>query len=150
MVRLAILIVLATFGGCSGPQNQTHEVMGTISERVAGVTRVIESNAQLPSKILDARLIEQQFGDGQLGPSDFRSFVWIKVPADQVVKWRSALKTPPEDTPVYDLPPSNADWWIDINLFAKLTKYDSHSLFSRNGWVVIQDDGNIFALTYTH
>ena len=149
MVRLATLIVLATVCGCSGPQDQTHELMGSTAERIAGVSRVIESNAVLPSDISDARLIEYQLGDGQLGPSDYRSFIWINVPADQITKWKSILKTPPDGSSAYDAPPSKPKWWIRKNSFDQLTKYDCHALFDRNGWIVIQDDGNIFALTYT-
>ena len=149
MIRLALLIVLAVLCGCSGPQNQTHEVAGTTAERVAGVTRVIESNAKLPSDILDARLIELQVGDGAFGPSDYRSFIWIKVSADEITKWKSALKTPPDETPTYDAPPSKPQWWLSEKSYDALIKYDCWSLFQRQGWIVIQDDGNIFALTYT-
>ena len=116
MFRVSILFILATLCGCSGSQNQTHEITGTTAERVAGVTRVIESNAELPSDILDAHLIELQFGDGQLGPSDYRSFIWIKVSADQITKWKSALKTPPDDSPAYDAPPSKPKWWLSETL----------------------------------
>lgn len=149
MARLLILLALTVTAGCSGPQNQTHEIAGTTAERVAGVSRVIEANAELPSDIADARLIELQFGDGQLGPSDFQSFVWIKISPDDVATWKSSLKTPPSESPAFDTPPTQPKWWLSKASFDKLTKYDSRALFNRSGWVAIQDDGNIFALTYT-
>jgi len=150
MMKLTSILVLISviFLGC-GPQNQTHEITGTAAERVEGVSRVIESNAALPSKITDAHLIELQFGDGQLGPADYRSFVWIKVSTDDVEAWKSALKSPPRQSPGYDTPPSKPTWWLVQTAYDEATKYDSHALFNRHGWIVIQDDGNIFALTYT-
>ena len=149
MVRLTILIVLAIVSGCGGPQNQTHEITGTTAERVAAVSRVIESSAELPSTIQDARLIELQLGDGYLGPSDFQSFIWIKILPDQVERWRSTLKSPPFDSPTYETPPTKPQWWLSDSSFIQLTKYDSRALLGRNGWIVIQEDGNIFAKTYT-
>ena len=149
MAKLIIFLFLAAVVGCGGPQTQTHEITGTVAERVAGVSRVIQSNATLLSTITDAHLVELQFGDGQLGPSDFRSFVWIKVSADDIPKWKVGLKSPPIDSPAYDSPPSKPGWWLPQSTFAQSTKYDSHAFFNRHGWVVIQDDGNIYALTYT-
>ena len=150
-MKTAFILVFISFviSGCSGPQNQTHEIAGTQAERVLGVSRVIESNATLPSEIADAHLIELQFGDGRLGPSDFRSFVWIKVSPDDIDKWKSILKSPPNQSVGYDQPPANPAWWVAEATFDKSTKYDSDALFNRHGWIVIEDDGNIFALTYT-
>ena len=144
-----LVLIIFVFSGCGGPQNQTHEITGTAAERVLGVSRIIESNAALPSEITDAHLIELQFGDGQLGPSDFRSFIWVKVSSDDVAKWRSTLKSPPNDSPAYDAPPTKPKWWLTQSAYTQLTKYDSHTLFNRHGWIAIQEDGNIFALTYT-
>jgi hypothetical protein len=151
MKKLSFLLafIVVALSGCGGPQNQTHEITGTAAERVAGVSRVIKSNAEMPSNIVDAHLIELQFGDGRLGPSDFRSFVWIKVSPDDIPKWKSALKTPPDDSPTYDAPPTKPKWWLSQSTYKQLIKYDSHALFSRHGWVVVDDDGNIYALTYT-
>ena len=149
--RLVFLSAIMTFvtAGCSGPTNEIHEVTGTAAERAAGVSRVIKSHAAVPSDITDAHLIEQQFGDGQLGPADYRSFVWIKVSPDDIAKWKSALKTPPTDSPAYDTPPTKPKWWLAESDYKKLTKYDSQALFDRHGWIAIEDNGNIYAHTYT-
>ena len=148
-MRLVIFIVLATVCGCSGPQNQTQEVPSTAAERVANISRLIESSAKLPSDMIDARMKEVQLGDGQMGPSDNRWFVWIKVSAEDVEKWKSMLKTPPENPPEYDAPSTKPKWWISNISYNKLIKYDSHALFDRPGWIAIEDDGNIFALTFS-
>ncbi len=149
MAKFIFFLLLAVVSGCGGTQNQAHEITGTVAERIAGVSRVVESNTPLPSTIADAHLIELQFGDGQLGPADFRSFVWMKVSPDDVAKWKAGMKTPPIDSPNYDAPPSQPRWWLAESTFTQLTKYDSQAFFGRHGWVVIQDDGNIYALTYT-
>ena len=150
MVKLAALFafIALAVSGC-GPQNQTYEIEGSPAERVAGVSRVIQSHTTLPSEIQDAHLIELQLGDGELGPSDFQSFVWIKVAPDDVAKWKAVLKTPPSDPPTYDAPTTNPKWWLLKATYSQLTKFDSYSIFNRHGWIAIDDEGNIFAMTFT-
>ena len=149
MARLTVLLLLASLAGCGGVRTQTHEVTGTTAERVAGVSRVIQSHTDLPSAISDAHLVELQIGDGQLGPSDFRSFVWIKISPDDIAKWKSAVQATPVDLPSYESPETSRAWWITEAQFAKSTTFDPRPLFNRNGWVTIDDGGNIFAFTYT-
>ncbi len=149
MARLVILLLLVSISGCGGARTQTHEITGTTADRVAAVSRVIQSHVDLPSTIADAHLIEIQIGNGQLGPSDFRSFVWIKVSPDDIANWKSVLQAAPIDSPTYKSPATAPPWWITQAQFAKSTTFDPHPLFNRNGWVTIDDDGNIFAFTYT-
>jgi hypothetical protein len=144
---LAVSFVLLT-GECRHEISEG-EISGTTAERVAAVKRVIESSAAVPSTIDDAHLFELQFGDGQLGPSDFRSYIWIKVSADNIAKWKSVLKTSPYDPPAYDTPPSEPKWWLTRDEFEQLTKFDTFAMFQRHGWIVVDGDGNIFARTYT-
>ena len=148
--RLTLLLAVMMFvtSGCS-PTNEVSEITGTAAERVAGVSRVIEAHAALPSEIIDAHLVEIRIGDGQLGPSDYRSFIWIKVSPDDIGKWKSVLSTPPADSPAYDAPPTKPAWWLPESDYIKLTKYDSLTLFNRHGWIAIDDEGNVYALTYT-
>ena len=149
MRRIAILFLLFVICGCSGPQNQTHEIEGTAAERASAVTRLIESNATLPSKITDAHLIDFQIGDGQLGPSDFRSFAWIKVSPTDVVKWKAALTTVPQNSLSYESPPTKQEWWLTQLSYNNETKFDARTLFDRPGWIIVQDDGNVYVYSYT-
>lgn len=149
MTRLIVFLLFVALSGCGSVRTQTHEVSGTTAERIAGVSRVIQSHADLPSKIADARLIELQIGDGQLGPSDFRSFVWIKVSPDDIAKWKSVLQAAPAHSPIYDSPATKPTWWIPQAQFIKQLKLDPHPIFNRHGWLTIDEDGNIYALTYT-
>jgi hypothetical protein len=150
MAKLAALLasVAVTISGC-GPQNGTIEISGTTAERVAVVSRLFSSDTTPPSDLQDAHLIELQFGDGQLGPSDIQTFVWAKVAPSDVVKWQSVLKSPPSSAPAYDTPPSKPKWWLSKNTYDQLDKFDSRSIFPRQGWIAIDDDGNIYALTFT-
>ena len=130
-------------------QEATYELTGTTDERAAGIRRVIEDNGTVPSPIDNAHLIELQFGDNVLGPADFRSYIWIKVSAKDVDKWKSVLPGSPYDPPIYDSPPSDPKWWLTRTEFERMKKYDTFSMFHRHGWIVVDDNGNIYARTYT-
>lgn len=147
-LTFSFLLFLLLAVGCS-EQDKVFELSGTTAERVAGVARVIERNTKLPSVIDDARLIELQFGDNTVGPADFRSYLWIKVSSNNIKKWKSVLKNPPHDTPIFDIPSSQPTWWLKQDEFEELGKFDTFEIFQRHGWIGIDSDGNIFARTYT-
>lgn len=154
---LVVLTVLFGMMGCQPtshrsrkPKKTVSEVTGSTQERVAAVSRIIRSKTGELTGIADARLIEIRIGDGQLGPSDFQSYVWIKLSPDDCKTWTDSLKSPPDATPRYSAPPTNADWWLTSEAFVELKKYDSWSTFGRQGWIVVDEDGNVFAMTFTN
>ncbi|MEM9440622.1 MAG: hypothetical protein AAGA73_09280 [Pseudomonadota bacterium] len=143
------LCLLVGLLACGCDQEATYELTGTTDERIVGIRRVIEDHGPVPSPIDDAHLIELQFGDNMLGPADFRSYIWIKVSPQHADKWKSVLAGSPDDPPIYDSPPNEPSWWLTSDEFERLQKYDTFPMFRRNGWVVIDDDGNIFVRNYT-
>ena len=131
-------------------QETTRELTGTTAERIVAVTRLLQDYGTVPGLIDDAQLIELQFGDNMLGPADFRSYIWIKVSTDDVRKWKSALSGAlPSDPPIYDMPPSEPNWWLTKEHFQTLLKYDAFPMFQRHGWIVVDSKGNVYARTYT-
>ncbi len=115
------------------PRASTQEVGGSKAERVAEVSKLISRTAPLPSPILDAHFIEEQIGDGRLGPSDFKSFCALTVAPDDLAAWLSALKPiAAQNTPPKLVDPKKAQpWWITPNDFSTLEFYSPKSLTGR-------------------
>ncbi len=71
-------------------------------ERVGKISKIVSKTAPPPSPIIDAHFVEEQIGDGRIGPSDFTSFCVLTVGPDYLAAWRSALhpiesqNTPPK------------------------------------------------------
>ena len=160
MIKVLQFIVVPPFienkqaerGGAHHSQFSTSEVEGSKAERVAAVTKIISRTAPPPSPILDAHFVEEKFGDGIFGPSDFRSFCALTVAPDDLAAWRSALK--PIEQRIrptkLDVPKQAQPWWVSPNDFRTLEFYSPKSLTGRyNGWVGIAPDGRIFVYSFT-
>jgi hypothetical protein len=150
---IAILLTWTMTACDSGkPRASTLDVGGSKAERVAEVSKIIGRSAPLPSPILDAHFVEEQTGDGTLGPSDFASFSAITVAPDDLAVWRSALQPiERQNTPAKLVNPKQAQpWWVTPNDFGALEFYSPKSLTGRNnGWVGIAPDGRIFVYSFT-
>jgi hypothetical protein len=133
-----------------GARVSTHEVGGSKAERVAEISKIISRTAPPPSPIIDAYFVEEQIGDGRLGPSDFRSFCALTVAADDLAAWRSALQPIEQHNTPPGLPKQAQPWWVSPNDFSTLEFYSPKSLTGRNnGWVGIAPDGRIFVYSFT-
>ncbi len=125
---------------------------GTQAERVAAVSKLLSKRGPLPGPLLDAHFVEEQTGDGVLGPSDFAAFYALTVAPADLAAWRAALPTieAQNTTPQYPTPKQPLSWWLTHDDFLKLTFYSPKSLTGRsNGWVGIAPDGRIFAYAFT-
>ena len=135
------------------PAESSHEITGTQPERIAAVSQLISKHAPLPSALLDAHFLEQQLGDGQLGPSDFTSFYALTVASTDLHAWRSALAPiqSPNTPPKYATPKQPLPWWLTHDDFLGLKFYDPKALTGRgNGWVgIAPDSGKIFVYVFT-
>jgi len=145
-------ILLSTACSPKPPAESAYETSGTTTERVATITLLISKVAPVPSPLTDAYLVEQQFGDNQLGPADFMSFYALAVASSDLSVWRSAL--PPLDAadtpPKYAAPKISKTWWLTPGEFATAEFYSPRSLTGRNnGWVAITPKGKIFVYAFT-
>lgn len=153
-MKTLALLLLYSMAACSPkrPAKSSHEINGTQAERIAAVSQLVSKLAPLPSPLLDARFVEQQTGDGQLGPSDFAEFYALTMTPADLAAWRSALPTfqPPNMPPKYPTPKQPRSWWLTHDDFLGLTFYSPRSLTGRsNGWVGIALDGRIFVYAFT-
>lgn len=91
----------------------------------------------LPSALLDAHFLEEQTGDGRLGPSDFAAFYALTVAPADLPAWRAALPQP-------------QPWWVGEDALDSLEFYSPKLLTgSSNGWVGLAPDGRIFVYVFT-
>ena len=148
------LFLICSMAACSPkrPAESSHEITGTQTARVAAVTKIVTTHSQLPSPLLDANFVEERTGDGNLGPSDFRSFAVLSVAPADLPAWRTAL-TPLE---AHNIPPAYAalkhtlPWWLPAADFSGLEFHSPKSLTGRpNGWVGIAPNGKIFVYSFT-
>ena len=153
-MKTLALLLLCSMTACSSkrPAESSREISGTQGERIARVSPLISKLAPLPSPIFDAHFIEEQTGDGQLGPSDFAAFYALTVAPADLAAWRSALPTiETQNTPAkYVTPKQPRSWWLTHDDFLGLTFYSPKSLTGRsNGWVGITPDGRVFVYAFT-
>ncbi len=152
MFRFVIIFCLPILIACTennAPKTSIWEVAGSKIERIERVSAIIAKHKALPTAILDAHFVEEQIGDGFLGPSDFRSFFRIKVPPKDVPLWQKIF-TPLGEAAEYNAP-NRANWWITRDNFGSLKFYKPGILTGRaNGWIgVSRQTGNIYIFTFT-
>jgi hypothetical protein len=152
-MKTLVLLLLCSMAACSPkrPAESTREIGGTQAQRVAAVSQLVSKHAPLPSPLLDAHFVEQQTGDGQLGPSDFFAFYALTVAPADLAAWRSALPpiTAPKTSLNYASPKQPQSWWLTQEDFRRLEFYSPKSLTGRsNGWVGIAPDGRIFVYAF--
>lgn len=154
-MKTLALLFLCVMAACTPkrPVESSREIKGTQAERIAAVSQLISKLAPLPSPLLDAHFVEQQTGDGQLGPSDFTAFYALTVAPADLPAWRSALPKiqAPNTPPKYAAPKQSLPWWLTQDDFLRLTFYNPKSLTGRtNGWVgIAPDSGKIFVYAFT-
>lgn len=134
------------------PAESTRTIDGTRAERIVAVTKQLGRNTKLPAPLLDAHFVEEQTGDGRLGPSDFAAFYALTVAPADLAAWRAALpvsKTTKQNIQ-YAAPKKAQPWWVAPEDFRALEFYGPKSLTGRvNGWVGISPDGRIFIYAFT-
>ena len=155
MMGALLLPVLSPLTACSPkrPLELTYEITGTRAERVSAVSRILATHKPLPGALLDAYFVEQQTGDGYLGPSDFVSFCVLTVAAADLPAWRAAMSPiePQNSPPNHEVPKKEVPWWLSPAEFKALEFYSPSTFGGRaNGWIGIQSEtGRIFVFTFT-
>lgn len=121
------------------------------------ISKLLSTIAPLPSALLDAHLLEEQTGDGRLGPSDFAAFYALRVAPAALPAWRAALSKPAtwnhfaNDNAIRRAAPTQPQpWWVSEADLASLAFYSTKFLTgSSNGWVGLAPDGRIFVYAFT-
>jgi hypothetical protein len=125
-------------------------VQGEQAQRVSAISATLSRVSAPPTPILDAQFVEEQIGDNQLGPADFRAFMLIEIVTGDVAAWQSLL-TPPDQQPTYAEPSQPNSWWLTEAHFATLQFYAPEALSSRaNGWIAVDAKrGRIYVYSFT-
>jgi hypothetical protein len=120
------------------------------SERIAQAKRILKHIA-LPSEIRDAYFDEIELGDGKgFGPTDYISYMYLKVDPAAIDKWSALLKTDLGYSPKYQTPEADYPWWVDAERFKLLKFFEPKPLSSQNGWVGISSEtGEIWIQDFT-
>lgn len=154
LAKTLALLLLFSMAACDPkpPAESFQKIDGTTAERVTAVAKLLSKTAPLPSTLLDAHFIEQQTGDGRLGPSDFAAFYAFSVAPADLAAWRAALQPIESQNrpPQFAAPKQAQSWWATQDDFRNLDFYSPNSLTGRhNGWVGIAPDGRIFVYAFT-
>jgi hypothetical protein len=144
------MLCLAACTSTRAPERSTYEVVGNVAERIEAVSEIIAQSTPLPTPLLDAQFVEEQIGDGELGPADYRAFALLQVAPTDLPAWQAIL-TPLDRAPTYSAPTQPYTWWVGETDFAALQFYAPDPLGGRtNGWVAINaTTGRIFIYTFT-
>jgi len=129
----------------------TMEISGPPQERIAAITRQLSLHKAPPTALLDARYLQEQTGDGVLGPSDYRTFCRIDVAPADIPRWTADL-TPLTTKPDHATPKKNLrDWWVTPDGFESLQFYEAKPFTGRvNGWIGVDPNtGRIFIFSFT-
>ncbi|MFZ1386416.1 MAG: hypothetical protein WBP46_00140 [Thiolinea sp.] len=159
MLKLLLILCLLLLAGCNGasqndseppPSVTNHELAGSNTERIASISTLLAKHKPPPTTILDGYFLEEQVGDGVLGPSDYQAFYVLKVAPQDIPQWLNLL-TPLEYPAQYAEPSQAREWWLDHSTFDALQFFKPGSLTGRlNGWVGIsQETGHIYIFTFT-
>ena len=119
-MKALALLFLCTMAACGPkPVDSSPKSAGTTAERVAAISKLLSKSAPLPSLLLDAHFIEEQTGDGRLGPADFKAFYALTVAPADLPAWRDALsksKTWNDDSNdahvKREVPKKAQSWWV--------------------------------------
>lgn len=148
--------MLVSCGKATAPQPSTTKTPSTQTERIIEVTAIIKERTALPSRIIDAHFKQVAMGNtddaGSLvvGPTDYESYLYAKVPVQEIGQWISTF-TRMNARPGFVAPKGANPWWIDKQNFASLEFFEPNALtFGSLGWIgVSRKSGEIFLYTYT-
>jgi len=149
----ALLFCLMTACKPRPPAESVYAITGSQAERIKAISTIISKHTALPSPLLDANFLEEQIGDGHLGPSDFHAFYVLTVAPVDIPAWDKLLTPlqPLDSPPNYVGPKQSSTWWLNFDTFPRLKFYSPQKLTGRiHGWVgFVPEDGKIYIHTYT-
>ena len=149
--RLVFIFVISfCLSGCDNSP-YVHTFGETSAERVAVMTDIIKKRTSLPGSILDAECIEEQYGDGRFGPSDFAFFAKLVVEKADFATWKSSAGKRISNWDYKSPKKASLSWWSTKEQADQLEMYSPKPMFRRsNGWVGFAADGQtIYILTFT-
>lgn len=151
---LALLIGVLACCDERKPRQSDFEIQGSEAQRINALEEILQKHSpKLPGPISTPHFLQEQIGDGNLGPSDFSSFYAFTVAQDDMAAWIAhfgPLKTTLQ-APAYAAPQQAKSWWLSAKKFSGLDYYNSKKLTGRNtGWIAVDPStGEVFVHTMT-
>jgi len=145
-----LALALCDCGRSGSPKFTLNKITGTSAQRVTRVTAIIGKHHAPPTALLDAQFLEEQTGDGNLGPSDFQTFYRLDVAPADILAW-TRLLTPLGTKVEFAAPRGSCGWWISSEAFGALKFYEPALLTGRShGWIGLSlETGRIYIFTFT-
>jgi len=148
----SIIIVSALYLLSSCTESPYFELTGTRQERITQVVKHFnlpaDKKSALISSMLDAHLFEERKGSGDgFGPADYCRYFALSVQPQTMNTWRSVLASTPIlqlENRHYPAPAQPTAWWLSESNYHKLTMYEANALTGLNGWVGVENSGQIY------
>ena len=114
----------------------------------AGAGRIAK-RMNAPAGLVVGDHVEERLGDGKLGPSDLRSFTYMKFLPDAIRSWTPSAERLAEGPPY--VRPRSMTSWVNKTAFSNLEFYRASPLLgARAGWIgVSRSTGEIYVFTFT-
>lgn len=156
-LRTLLIMTLFLFTACSALSPTPSAVPVTIIEmpetdgtHITAIKFTILTGPHgLPLNLLNAHYAQEQLGDGKLGPSDFRNYIYVELEPSEIAQWQATLTS--INKPGYLAPVQPLDWWVSEAAFGTMQFYETELLMGTpNGWVAINPETNqVYIYTYT-
>ena len=157
MLRITLVLFCMLLASCDDPPKAARYSTEALSqpERVAATSKLWgKGKSSLPSALEDAHVAEFAVGADSgflaIGPTDYATYFYAKVPAGQIDAWRSQLVRL-NAVPNYTAPAGSYPPWIGKNEFGSLEFFDSNALSGNTaGWIgVSREKGVLYMFTST-
>jgi hypothetical protein len=94
VIRLTFIACLVASQAChesKPPETSAYELAGGQADRATQMSSIIAKHKAPPTHIDDAHFLEEQIGNGVVGPSDFRAFYAIDIAPEDAGLWIELL-----------------------------------------------------------
>jgi hypothetical protein len=158
MILKRVPLIAISFGllACNPirPSQSSKESTIPTTQRIVELSNLVGKQTVLPSPIKDSHCIEEQVGDGYLGPSDFFTFCEISIAPSDIPDWRKKLSPlqPPNNPAQYSAPRKPVSWWPSETEFKTFEFFEPNLITGRaNGWTgIYPQTGKIYVYGFTN
>lgn len=153
--QLPFILLYFTLIACN--LNTTTELskqsLAKFSVRTVDVSHLIDKTSLKRLNPKNSMCLEEQMGDGYLGPSDYATFCVLTATPKAIAAFRQALSPLhlPHDSTQYAAPRKAVDWWLSEPEFKQLELFKPSLLTYRtNGWTGLSPQtGKVYIFGFT-
>jgi hypothetical protein len=153
--QLPFILLYFTLIACN--LNTTTELskpsLAKFSVRTVEVSRLIDKSNLKRLNPTDSKCLEEQMGDGYLGPSDYSTFCVLTATPKTIATFRQTLSPLhlPDDSAQYAAPRKAVNWWLSELEFKQLELFRPGLFTYRtNGWTGLSPQtGKVYIFGFT-